>query len=173
MALITGPATHIPGPTPLETARVSSFATMHQAPMPPWRNDEEAEEYRADPKAFLMARCMLWLPSVTVFHNWIITATYYMPDYDELGATGVKFYRSDKAHDEALWQGKVGLVVGKGPMAFLDDEHVKFYGQNVEIGDWVQYDILEGRQFTVDRIHCRRLKDTQIVMRVDDPRLVY
>jgi hypothetical protein len=96
-----------------------------------------------------------------------------LPPYDELGNSGIKFYRSDKSHDEALWQGKVGLVIGKGPLAFRDDEHVKFYGQNVEIGDWVQYDILEGRQFTVDRIHCRRLKDTQIVMRVDDPRLVY
>jgi hypothetical protein len=158
---------------PSATSPLSSISTMHQAPMPPWRNEDEAEEYRADPKAFLMERCSIWLPSVTVFHNWIITATYYLPPYDELGNSGVKFYRADKSHDEALWQGKVGLVIGKGPLAFRDDEHVKFYGQNVEIGDWVQYDILEGRQFTVDRIHCRRLKDTQIVMRVGDPRLVY
>jgi hypothetical protein len=153
------------------TAPVSSFSTMHQAPMPPWRNEQEAEEYAADPKTFLLERCGIWMPHVTVFHNWIITATYYMPPFDQLG--GIKFYRPEKSHDEALWQGKVGLVVGKGPLAFRDDEHVKFYGQNVEIGDWVQYDILEGRQFTVDRIHCRRLKDTQIVMRVEDPRLVY
>jgi hypothetical protein len=159
-------------PEGLISRGASSFATMHQAPMPPWRNNEEANEYRDDPRAFLLARLALLMP-LRVYHNWIITATYYMPDWDELGATGVKFYRSDKQHDEALWQGKVGLVIGKGPMAFLDDEHVRFYGQNVEIGDWVQYDIMEGRQFTLDRVHCRRLKDTQVVMNVPDPRLVY
>ena len=41
---------------------------------------------------------------------------------------------------------------------------MRFQGQDVEIGDWVQYDVMEGRQFTIDCIHCRRLKDTQLVM---------
>jgi hypothetical protein len=156
--------------SPTSTSPVSSFSTMHQAPMPPWRSDEEAEDYRKDPKEFLLDRLAFLMP-LRVYHNWIITATFYLPEWDELG--GRKFYRADKSHDEALWQGKVGLVIGKGPLAFLDDPHVKFYGQNVEIGDWVQYDILEGRQFTLDRVHCRRLKDTQLVMNVPDPRLVY
>jgi hypothetical protein len=145
---------------------------MHQAPMPPWRTDEEAEDYKRDPKEFLLWRCSLWMLHTTVFHNWIITATYYMPAYDTLPG-GTKFYRSDKAHDEALWQGKVGLVVAKGPMTFLDEGNVRFHGQNIEIGDWIMYDIMEGRQFTMDRVHCRRLRDTQVVMKVPDPALVY
>src|SRR5262245_10468744 len=149
-----------------------ALGTLHQAPMPPWRTDEEAKDYREDPKAFLLDRCALWLPSIEVFHNWIITATYYLPEWLET-AEGGKIYLPEKSHDEALWQGKVGLVIGKGPLAFVDDETVKFRDQNVEIGDWVIYDIMEGRQFTIERIHCRRLKDTQIVMRIEDPRLIY
>lgn len=149
-----------------------SFNTMHQAPMPPWGNDEElAEDYAADPKAFLLDRTELWRSQCTVFHNWVITATYFLPH--KIGSGKAQLYLPDVVHDEALYQGKIGLVVAKGPLAFVDDEHVKFCGQNVEIGDWVQYDVMEGRQFTIDRVHCRRLKDTQIVMRVPDPRLVY
>jgi hypothetical protein len=152
-------------------APLSSLSTMHQAPMPPWRNDEEAEDYKRDPRQFLLDRLAILMP-LKVFHNWIITATYYMPAYDTLPG-GHKFYRSDAGHDEALWQGKVGLVIGKGPLAFLDEGNVRFHGQNVNIGDWIQYDILEGRQFTLDRVHCRRLKDTQVVLGVPDPALVY
>jgi len=154
-------------------SNLSSFSTMAQAPQPPWRNDDEAEEYRNDPKSFLLDRCALWMASVEEFHNWIITATFYMPTYDLIAGTSVKLFRPETTQDEALWQGKVGLVVGKGPLAFKNAPGIDFCGQDIAIGDWVQYDIMEGRQFTVDRIHCRRLKDTQVVMRVSDPRLVY
>lgn len=147
------------------------FSTMAQAPQPPWRTDEEAEDYRNDPKSFLLDRCAMWVANCTVFHNWIITATYFLPH--KIGTGNVTLYLPDSVHDEALYQGKIGLVVAKGPLAFHSDEHVDFQGQNVKLGDWVQYDILEGRQFTVDRVHCRRLKDTQLVMKVEDPRLVY
>lgn len=147
-----------------------ALSTMHQAPMPPWRTDEEAEDYRADPRGFLLDRCH-WIKSCVVFHNWIITATYYLPD--KIGSGKVTLFLPDSVHDEALSQGKVGLVIAKGPLAFRNSANIDFCGQNVEIGDWVQYDIMEGRQFTADRVHCRRLKDTQVVMKLPDPQLVY
>lgn len=152
--------------------RVSSLATMHQGPMPPWRTDEEKEDYKNDPKGFLLDRWALLEGNIEAFHNWVITATYFLPDYLET-SSGHKLYLPDKTHDEALWQGKVGLVVAKGPLAFKNDAHVDFRGQDVEIGDWVMYDIMEGRQFTIERLHCRRLKDLQIVARIKDPRLIY
>jgi hypothetical protein len=157
---------------PLSPFRTGGAATIHQAPMPPYRTDEEKEEYKTNPRQFMLDRCALFMKNMEVFHNWVITATYYLPDHLDV-AGGHKIYLPDSTHDEALWQGKVGLVIGKGPLAFRDSPHIDFCGQNIEIGDWVQYDILEGRQFTIDQVHCRRLKDTQIVMRVGDPRLVY
>jgi len=149
-----------------------ALGTLHQAPMPPWRTEAEAEDYRNDPRGFLLDRVALWLPKIKVFHNWVITATYWMPDYLAT-ATGEKIYLPDRTHDEALWQGKIGLVIAKGKLAFVDDDHINFQGQNVEIGDWVFYDIMEGRQFTIERVHCRRLKDTQLVGTIEDPRIVY
>jgi hypothetical protein len=157
---------------PMTSLTGSAMRTMHQAPMPPWGNNEElAEDYAADPRQFLLDRTELWRKQCTVFHNWVITATYFLPH--KIGKPGATIILPDVTHDEALYQGKIGLVIAKGPLAFKDDEHVKFQGQDVEIGEWVQYDVMEGRQFTMDNIHCRRLKDTQIVMRVPDPRLVY
>jgi len=150
-----------------------ALGTLHQAPMPPWRTDDEEKDYKEDPRGFLLDRCALWMPKMTVFHNWVITATYYLPGSLDVAGTDRKIILSDKTHDEALWQGKIGLVIGKGPLAFKDNDYIKFEGQNVEIGDWVMYDILEGRQFTIERVHCRRMKDTQIVMTIPDPRLIY
>lgn len=158
--------------TPLVSS-VPHLTTMAQAPAPPWRTPEEADEYKNDPRSFILDRCALWLEGVTVFHNWIITATYYLPDWEFIPNTTVKLYKPESTHDEALYQGKCGLVIAKGPLAFCDGPGINFMGQNIDIGDWVTYDIMEGRQFTIDRIHCRRLKDTQVVMRVSDPRLVY
>ena len=149
-----------------------ALGTLHQGPMPPWRTDDEEEDYKADPRGFLLDRCALWMPKIRVLHNWIITATYYLPGSLDV-AGGGKIHLPEKTHDEALWQGKIGLVIGKGPLAFKDNDYVKFDGQNVEIGEWVMYDILEGRQFTIERVHCRRLKDTQIVMTIPDPRMIY
>jgi hypothetical protein len=163
-------------PVPLMSAASMSagplLTTMQQTPRPPWRTEEEAEDYRNDPRQFLLDRCALWANRCTVFHNWIITATYFLPDYERF-ASGQKIYRPETTQDEALWQGKVGLVIAKGPLAFVDDEAVKFRGQDVKIGDWLQYDILEARQFTIEQVHCRRLKDTQVFARWDDPRMVY
>jgi hypothetical protein len=151
-----------------------NLATMHQAPMTPWRDEVEAEEYARDPKAFLMDRCLLWLPACHLMRDLVLCATYYLPAFEFL-PNGTKFYRTDTSHNEALWQGKVGLVIAKGPMAFVDEPAlgIHFHGQDVEIGDWVQWDIHDARQHTIDRIHCRALKDTQIIAKWDDPRLVY
>jgi len=149
-----------------------TVATMAQGATTPWRDDEEAEEYARDPKAFMLERCSLFLPSIEFYHNFIVTATYYLPAFDIL-PNGQKWHRAEKTHDEALWQGKVGLVIGKGPTAFVDTEYIKFRGQNVEIGDWIQYDIHDPRQFTINRQHCRLLKDVHVIARLKDPRLVY
>jgi hypothetical protein len=148
------------------------MATMAQGPQTPWRNEQEAEEYAADPKEFMLSRCQLWMDNVTWFGNSVIAATYYLPAFEILPG-GQKFFRSEKSQDEALWQGKVGLVLGLGPLAFVDDERNKFHGQYLNIGDWIMWDIHDARQFTVNRVHCRWIPDVRILGKVDDPKLVY
>jgi hypothetical protein len=158
----------------LEVPRIT---TIQQAPEPPWGKDpdsEVADEYVRDPKQFLLDRCALWTPSCHLLGSLVLCATYFAPPYDIM-SNGQKWYRTDKSHDEAAWQGKVGLVIAKGPMAFVDEPELKvyFHGANVEIGDWVQWDIHDARQSSVHRVHCRYLRDVQIMAKWDDPRLVY
>lgn len=153
----------------------TQISSIHQAPMPPWGKDPElAKEYADNPKEFLLDRCRLWMDGCHFMHNWVVCATYWLPAFDVL-PSGMTWHRTDTSHDEAMWQGKVGLVIGKGPMAFVDEpeNRVYFHGQNINIGDWVQWDIHDARQATINRVHCRYLKDVQIIAKVDDPRLIY
>jgi len=86
---------------------------------------------------------------------------------------------SDKSHDEARFQGKVGLVVAVGPQAFQDDARVTFGGQTVAVGDWVMARTSDGVEFTKTRkdgsgsVLLRLFRDTQIMARLSDPRLVW
>jgi len=151
---------------------LTAITTMAQGPQLPWRNDDEAEEYAEDPKEFLMSRCALAIANSEYTRDLVICATYYLPAF-ELMPGGTRFHRAPSSQDEALWQGKVGLVIGLGPLAFRDEGDLKFGGFKIEVGDWVQWDIHDARQFTVNRIHCRWMKDVQIIARVKDPKLVY
>lgn len=151
------------------------LTTMAQGPSTPWRGDaegSEAEEYARDPKEFLLSRCALAMQNSQYTRDLVVCATYYLPAFDIM-SNGQRFYRSESSQDEALWQGKVGLIIGMGPLAFKDEGALKFGDMKFEIGDWVQWDIHDSRQFTVNRIHCRWMRDIQIIARVNDPRLVY
>lgn len=157
---------------PILTVGGGTMSTMSQGPQTPWRNDDEAEEYAEDPKEFMLSRCRIWMDNIEWMGNFVIAATYYLPAFEILPG-GNKFFRSQTSQDEALWQGKVGLVLGKGPLAFVDDERNKFKGQNVEIGDWILWDIHDARQTTVNRVHCRWIPDVRILGKPKDPKLVY
>jgi hypothetical protein len=154
-------------------AILSAIPSMGQGPVTPWGTDEElAEEYALDPKAFLQERCSAFVKNIRFMQHYVFAATYYLPAFEVLPG-GQKWFRAQTTQDEALHQGKVGLVIGKGPLAFKDDDRVKHCGQDVEIGDWIWWDIHDARQYTINRIHCRFVADVRILGVVDDPRLIY
>src|SRR5262249_2125581 len=153
----------------------SPTVTMAQGPAQPWASEEEGEEYAADPRTFLLKKCASFMGAVEVMHNWIVLATHYLPPFTVL-PNGTRFYRSDQTLEEVQYQGKVGLVIAKGPIAFMDDPEagVRFHGQNVEIGEWVSFDRPRGGQNPINRVHCRYLKDVQVMLKVKgNPELVY
>lgn len=150
---------------------VAHVATTAQGPATPWREGEETE-YAADPREFLLSRCQLAMDNSEYTRAIVVCATYCLPAFDILSG-GQKWIRAENTIMESLYQGKVGLIIGMGPLAFVDSSTINFGGQKFEVGDWVQWDIHNARQFTINRIHCRYLNDTQIIARVKDPRLVY
>jgi co-chaperonin GroES (HSP10) len=108
------------------------------------------------------------LDNVAVFFNHILVATYVR---SEKTAGGI--IRPDKNKDEDVYQGKVGLVLKKGPMAFVDDAEIDFLGQNVHPNDWVVYRVGDGFDLTIRGVACRMLADRNIKLRIPDPEIVF
>jgi len=105
-----------------------------------------------------------------VMHNQILVGIYLRPD-DHKTAGGILL--PQKTLDEDRWQGKVGLVLKKGPLAFVDDGSTNFEGQSVSDGDWVIYRVSDGFPIDVNGTHCRLLEDVHIKGRVPDPSMIY
>lgn len=108
------------------------------------------------------------LTNAEVFHNQILIGIYMKP-----GKTAGGILLTQKTIDEDKWQGKVGVVLKKGPMTFVNDGTVDFHGQDVEVGDWVVYRVSDGMSLDLNGVHCRLIEDTHIKMRVSDPTAIY
>lgn len=104
---------------------------------------------------------------VKLLHNQVLVATYIRPKKTSGG-----IWLTDDTRKEDEYQGKVGLVIAKGPLAFVDDDRNQFHGQNVEIGDWISYRQSDGWQLVLrgapttenpkGEHHCRMLQDIDI-----------
>ena len=127
-----------------------------------------------DPKAALLAAAGD-LSKYEVFHNLILVATHLRGD--KIGS----IYIPQKAMEEDRFQGKMGLVLKCGPLAFKDDSVAKFGGVEVEVGDWVLYRPSDGIELFIkdhmglanDGLACRLIEDSLIKGRVTDPSLIY
>ena len=81
----------------------------------------------------------------------------------------------DQTRDEDRYQGKAGLILKKGPIAFVDDDRVKFHGLNPDVGDWVMFRPSNGLKVDIrSKVgHCILLADTQIELVIPAPDLVF
>ena len=102
-----------------------------------------------------------------LFSARVLVATYIQPRKSKGG-----IILTDKELQEDVYQSTVGLVIMKGPRAFVDDETSKFFGQNVEIGDWVVFRPGDGKRMQVNGINCRLIDDTQIDAVTNDPSII-
>lgn len=135
-----------------------------------------AQAAQSDPKQALIERIGP-ATDYEVFHNLVLVATYVAPEKTTGG-----IIKPDRALAEDRFQGKVGLVIKKGPLAFKDDAATKFGGMDVEPGDWVVYRTSDAMElFLRDYrnpsgnlgVSFRLIEDTLIKARVSDPALVY
>lgn len=120
-----------------------------------------------DPKAAIQ-KAVGNLSDVEVYSGWILLGTYIRPQ-----KTAGGIYRPDINVEEDEFQGKVGLVLKKGPLAFQNDDNTDFAGQDVNEGDWVVYTVNDTRALTINGAPCRLIQDTKVVMRVKDPKVIF
>ncbi len=108
------------------------------------------------------------LSTVTIKFNMVLLATYFRP---EKTAGGIIRPDDNKAEDE--WQGKTGLVMKLGPMAYQDDDETQFQGERVEVGEWAVYKVGDTWPLNINGYPCRMIRDSSIKMTVKDPNMVF
>jgi len=97
----------------------------------------------------------------------VLIGTYIRP---EKTASGLIL--TDRTREEDEYQGKVGLVLIKGPLAFLEDENHDFGGFAIEVGDWVFYRARDGFSMKVNGHHCRLVEDIHVRGHIEKPDIV-
>jgi hypothetical protein len=111
--------------------------------------------------------------------NQILCAVYERPEKAKFGS--LELTLTDKTRQEDRYQGKVGLVLKMGPMAFEDDAKNKFLpNDKLKIGDWVVYRASDGWQITLtgdgsegSRQLCRVFVETDIRAVIPSPDMVW
>lgn len=103
-----------------------------------------------------------------IFNNQILVAIYVRPQKTKAG-----IFLPDQMRDEDKIQGKVGLVIKKGPSAFVDEGNEWFKDVTVEEDDWVVFRPSDGWSITVNNVLCRIIDDTAVRGKVDAPDRVW
>jgi len=124
-------------------------------------------EHATDPKQKLLDD-IGDISAFDIFNNQILVAVYIRPNKTKSG-----IYLSDQSREEDKVQGKVGLVVKKGPAAFVDETSEWFKDISVEVNDWVVFRPSDGWSITVNNVLCRIIDDTAVRGKVDVPDRVW
>ena len=107
------------------------------------------------------------ISKIEVLHNQILVGGYIRPEKTK----GILL--TSQTRDEDRYQGKAGLVLKKGPLAFVDDDNNKFHGQNVDIGDWVFYRVSDGFPLVLNGTLCRLLEEVHVKGKIPSPDVVF
>lgn len=108
------------------------------------------------------------LDSIKVMQNMVLVATYIRPEKTSGG-----LYLPDSAIDEDVWQGKVGLVLKVGPIAFKSDEDNRFAGAWPAVHDWCVYRVGDAWDLTLHKVPCRLVADHNIRLIINDPEEIF
>lgn len=103
-----------------------------------------------------------------VYQNQVLCAIYIRPEKTKSG-----LYMTDANRDEDKIQGKIGLVMKLGPVAFDDDSGKWFEGVNVDLQDWIVFRPSDGWPVTVNGVLCRMINDNNVRGKVTHPDMVW
>lgn len=111
----------------------------------------------------------------TLFGPTVLVAQYIPGGLDKEVRTKGNIIIPQDALNEFSWQGKIGLCLNVGPLAFedSDDGRYKFKGAKVKIGDWCVYRSSDGLQMMLDKHLCRILQDVHVLGVIPQPDRVY
>lgn len=110
-----------------------------------------------DPKEAIWKEIKPYIAAIEPMLNEIIIVTYERPAKTKGG-----IILADNTRREDRYQGKLGLLVKMGPLAFQDSDDFKWGDRKPKIGDWVAVDVNETWQFVLGSRYCRQLRDAKV-----------
>ena len=126
-----------------------------------------------DPKRDILDRIGVIPPDAVQFSK-ILVAVYVRPKLEKTaGGIILDTSRQEKEKEEDIYQGKVGLIVAMGKLAYEDDEDNKFHGIKNKVGDWVWFRPAEGWACEFNGVLCRLLSENKIIGRIPHPDMVW
>lgn len=117
-----------------------------------------------DPKTAIMEKLAPLVADIEPLGARVLVAQYVRPQKTVSG-----LYLPDKTRDEDIYQGKVGIVLKLGPLAFVDDEQHHWGDSKPRVGDWVMYRVGDAWPFIVGDHTCRHVEDVSIQAIVGRP----
>lgn len=123
-----------------------------------------------DPREDLLAKVGGLVDHVVPLGSNVMVAIYERPAKTKFG---ILLPENVGARKEDEHQGKVGLVLRLGPIAFKEDERHSFGALLPKHGDWIVYSVSETFSFMLGDIKIRMVEDVAVKAIVDQPDIVY
>lgn len=121
--------------------------------------------HEKDPRAVLLEK-IGDVSDVEIFNNQVLVAVYQRPEQTKTG-----LFITDATRDEDKSQGKAGLVIKKGPDAFVSTEKWTF--PTLNDADWVFFRASDGWAITINGVLCRIVDDVNVRGRMQHPDQVW
>jgi len=118
----------------------------------------------ADPRDLIIKDCAPYLEGLTVLGARVLVGVYVPPEVTKSG-----IILTTNSRTESNYQGKVGLVLALGPIAFQDDPTHRFGSRTPVIGDWVVFNVGDTFGLELGQRRARNVEDVDVHMIITDP----
>ena len=108
------------------------------------------------------------LTGIGVFSDLVLLGTFIRNEKTAGNIILPKEYLQEDEH-----QGKVGLVLKSGPLAYADWEEGEESGKNAQPHTWVVYAIKDSWPVQINGVACRFIPYDKLRARVTDPKMVF
>lgn len=119
-----------------------------------------------DPKQDLL-KSLGDLTDIKLLHGQVLVAVYIRPEKTKGG-----IILTAKTRDEDNYQSKVGLIVAKGPSAFISQGEWTWQ-EPIDLHEWVVFRASDGWNMLINNVMCRIISDTAVRMTITDPDRVW
>lgn len=124
--------------------------------------------HETDPKDEILEEIGAMLPHIEVLGASVLVAVYKRPERTKSG-----LYLADRTREEDNFQGKVGLVLRCGELAFVDDATHRFGERKPKHGDWIVFQVGDTFGIELGERRCRFVEDVHVKAIIPRPDMVW